>query len=116
MTIYCDGTPKGYVAVWKDGGVEFFEITVTTHNEAEYQAVLCALESINSHERTEIVSDSQLIVRQLMGKYRCREPRLEAIRKEILNMVAKRGLDVTYRWVPREENLAGRALEDSPLL
>jgi ribonuclease HI len=116
MTIYCDGTPKGYVAIWKDEKVEFFKITVTTQNEAEYQAVLYALESINSHERTEIVSDSQLIVRQLMGEYRCREPRLDAMRKEILNMVAKRGLNVTFRWVPREENLAGRALEDSSFL
>lgn len=109
--VYCDATPKGLAAVYKDGRVNFFSITAATHNEAEYQAILYALKSIDLHKHVEIVSDSQVVVRQLTGEYRCQGLNLRMLWREVQDVIVKRGLVVTYRWVPREQNLAGIALD-----
>jgi ribonuclease HI len=110
-TIYADGTPKGLAAISKDDSVTFQPIKATTNNEAEYQAILQALKLVDSYELTEIVSDSQLVVRQLTKEYGCHEPRLQQMKKDIRDVITERGLNVRYRWIPREDNPAGMALE-----
>ncbi len=88
-----------------------------TNNVAEYQAVLDGLEMAAGYRpgRLTLRSDSQLLVRQLLGRYRVRSPLLRPLHKE-----ARRLLDsfsqVWIEHVPREENrradqLANRALD-----
>lgn len=50
----------------------------TTNNVAEYGGLLAALELAQGAgaEDVEIVSDSQLLVRQMLGEYRVRHPNL----------------------------------------
>jgi ribonuclease HI len=92
-------------------------IGVTTNNVAEYRAVVRALELLAElgARRAEFLLDSELIVRQLEGRYRVRNPKLQE-----LFAAVKRGAGalshVTFRHVPRAENtradgLANRALD-----
>lgn len=89
----------------------------TTNNIAEYAALLALLEYVAPlHPAAlEIVSDSELLVRQMEGRYRVKDSRLK-----ILHAAARRLVDgmenVTVRHVRREQNrdadaLANRAMD-----
>ena len=58
--------------------------------------------------RLEILSDSELIIKQLNGEYAIRDATLEVACNEIWHLC--RGYSVKFTWVPREENLAGKIL------
>ena len=65
----------------------------------------------------ELFMDSELVVRQLSGRYRLRNPRLIPLYKRILDL-RSRFQRVTLHHVPREENrvadgLANQALDRS---
>lgn len=88
ITAFVDGAsrgnpgPAGYgVYMTKDDG-EIIEVGGylgrTTNNVAEYAGLLEALEVAQSEGATEleIVSDSLLLVQQMLGKYRVKHPNL----------------------------------------
>jgi ribonuclease HI len=90
-----------------------------TNNEAEYKAAVAALEAALGlgAKRIELRMDSELVVRQLTGRYRVRNPRLAPLFNRIL---ALRGRfeSVTFRNLPRTSNtiadqLANQALDRS---
>ena len=62
-----------------------------TNNVAEYEALITALKLAKKHTNNEITCflDSELIVNQLLGKYRVRNPRLMElflkVQKHLLN-------------------------------
>lgn len=117
--IFCDGAGqnvegKGSGFAWfrdSDGHTHREQVDGLTNNQAEYRAVLSVLESVKPGSSVEIVTDSQLIACQLRGTYKVNDPRLAALRESILRVVKKRKLGVTYSWVPRAQNKAGRLLE-----
>jgi ribonuclease HI len=82
-----------------------------TNNVAEYRALLLGLERTLALgvEDLEVRSDSELLVRQLQGRYRVKHPGLlplyEAARKQIARF---RHFEV--RHVPREQNAEADAL------
>jgi ribonuclease HI len=83
----------------------------TTNNVAEYRAVILGLEraqAIGARE-LEIVNDSELVARQLMGEYKVKN---EGLR--LLHAQALRALEGFDRWairsVPRAENEVADAL------
>jgi ribonuclease HI len=82
-----------------------------TNNVAEYRALLLGLERTLALgvEDLEVRSDSELLVRQLQGRYRVKHPGLqplyEASRKQIASF---RRFEV--RHVPRELNVEADAL------
>lgn len=83
-----------------------------TNNEAEYRALIRGLELAGEYTRETVVCvlDSELVVRQMTGRYRVREPRmaaLHALAKERAGAFAK----VTYDHRPRMTGLLGRADE-----
>ena len=77
----------------------------TTISEAEYGAVLLGLYNARmlGAKTVDLYSDSQLIVRQITGQYRCKaanlKPYLEEVREEI-----KQFDHVSVTWIPREKN------------
>ena len=76
-----------------------------TNNEAEYEAVVRALRDLPPMGAKDIVmsSDSELLVRQLNGRYRVREPRLEALHRTARGLMQEfRRVEV--RHIPRERN------------
>jgi ribonuclease HI len=82
-----------------------------TNNEAEYMAVIFALKKFKSlfgkklakEAEIEIRSDSELLVKQLSGKYKILEPSLQPLFLEIWNL----RLDfkkVKFKLIPRNKN------------
>jgi ribonuclease HI len=89
---------------------------VTTNNVAEYVALVLALEAAEGlgAREVELRLDSQLIVEQLLGRYRVRDQKLAP-----LHRAAIEGLSRFERWtvrhVPRSENAAADALANEAL-
>jgi len=80
-------------------------IGIATNNQAEYKALIKALELLRDlgASRAKIFSDSQLLVKQLRGEYKVRNPEL----KKLFNEVKKREKffeSIEYKHIPREKN------------
>lgn len=82
----------------------------TTHNVAEYTAVLTAVRfAVEAGARSlHIRTDSRLIVNQINGKFRVTKPHLAALLREVLE--AAKPLDFQIEWVSRDENAEADAL------
>ena len=78
---------------------------VTTNNQAEYQAVILALQRCVALEATsvEVLADSELLIRQANGEYRVKNPELQVRFREMRELVVKIGR-VTFKHVYREAN------------
>lgn len=87
-----------------------------TNNIAEYSALIDLLRTLHerdamgSKQAYRISGDSQLVIRQVTGRYRVREDHLRPLHEEAIRLA--QGLDLEFREVPREENGAGHLLED----
>jgi ribonuclease HI len=84
---------------------------VATNNVAEYAALLAVLEYAVAARAASlrILSDSQLLVRQMSGEYRVKDPRLQVLHGAARRLIA--GLrSVALEHVPREENREADAL------
>jgi ribonuclease HI len=80
----------------------------TTNNVAEYRAVVQGLHMLDGlgARGAEFLLDSELVVRQLNGQYRVRDPKMAVLYTEVRRLAARLG-QITFRHVPRHEN--GRA-------
>jgi ribonuclease HI len=81
-----------------------------TNNVAEYKALILALEQakiISNFQfpifNLEIRMDSELIVRQMNGQYKIKEPTLKLLAAEVLKLIGQ-FKNVTFHHVPREQN------------
>jgi ribonuclease HI len=85
-----------------------------TNNEAEYEALIAGLnEALGWLERQgldpkgeaiEVRGDSQLVIRQLQGAWKAREPRMAALRDRALALLRRFGR-YTLRQVPRARSV-----------
>ena len=80
-------------------------IGVATNNVAEYSGLIAGLESALERDVTEleVVSDSELLVKQMRGEYKVKN---EALRELVADAdaLARRMSKVTYTAVRREHN------------
>jgi ribonuclease HI len=89
----------------------------STNNFAEYQALLAALQYGIQHEqrRLRVRSDSELLVRQILGSYKVRSDGLRPLHQRALKLIrAFEAFSISH--VPREHNreadrLASQALD-----
>jgi len=101
ITAYCDGGsrgnpgPAGYgVMIEGPNGQKLAELSEfigkATNNVAEYSALLGALAWAlsNEHQRLRVVADSELLVKQIQGRYKVASPDLRPLYEE-----AKRRID-----------------------
>lgn len=81
-----------------------------TNNIAEYSAVIHALMEIRQKGATHVLirSDSLLMVKQMKGEYKVKEPHLMELRKKIMEMM--QGIRVEFEHVPREKNTVADGL------
>lgn len=114
LIVYTDGASSGNpgpmgigVVIYRDEfRVEELSeyIGVGTNNIAEYTAVIKALEAahqMGAHE-VHVKTDSQLVVRQLTGEYKVKDPKLKPLKRKIDSLC--KSLDVHFEHVPREKN------------
>lgn len=126
-TIYFDGScvpnpgAMGIGAVI-DGpdGKPLFEISerlegMGTNNVAEYTALIRALEKALELGMKDLVirGDSNLVIQQLNGKFRVREPRLRPLLGRVQEL-AREFHTIDVQWVPRQQNTRADALSMQP--
>ena len=90
-------------------------IGVATNNVAEYQALVAGLAraaELGVHE-LEVVSDSELLVKQMRGEYRVKNAALRELSVQAARLARRVGT-VTYTAVRREHNeLADRLVNEA---
>jgi len=108
----------GYVLEADDGTVlaaEGATIGVATNNVAEYRALIAGLERAVelALPELEVVSDSELLVKQMTGEYRVKNEALRELSLEAARLARRIG-SVTYTAVRREHNeLADRLVNEA---
>ena len=77
-----------------------------TNNVAEYEAVRMGLETALAHgaRTVELRLDSELVARQLMGRYKVRDPKLQEKYLQVSTIIARFD-DISIVHVPRERNV-----------
>ncbi len=126
-TINCDGGSRGnpgpaasgYIIKDETGKIVFQAgkyIGETTNNQAEYQAVVLAMEKASELGLSDLKFnlDSELVVRQLKGEYKVKNPDLAVQFLKIWNLQNKFN-SVSYRHVYREQNVEADALVNKAL-
>jgi ribonuclease HI len=98
----------GYVLETEDGTVldaRGETIGVATNNVAEYRALIAGLEKAVELgiDELEVVSDSELLVKQMQGEYRVKNEALRELNDEANSLERKLGR-VRYVAVRREHN------------
>jgi ribonuclease HI len=108
----------GYVLETEDGTVlaaHGERIGVATNNVAEYRALIAGLEKAVelALDEIEVVSDSELLVKQMRGEYRVKNEALQQLSIEAARLA--RGIGkVSYTAVRREHNeLADRLVNEA---
>lgn len=89
-------------------------IGIGTNNEAEYSAIIRALKILlksnwfdqNDSDRGEVVCrlDSQLVVEQINGRYKIKQPHLQVFNDEIKNLLSEFQTEISFIHVRREQN------------
>ena len=90
-------------------------IGVATNNVAEYQALVDGLRRAGELgiDELEVVSDSELMVKQMRGEYRVKNEALQGLNREAAGLARRIG-SVTYTAVRREHNeLADRLVNEA---
>jgi ribonuclease HI len=101
-TAYCDGGargnpgPAGYGAVVYDpNGATLAQLSeflgIQTNNFAEYSGLLAVLDYAvtHGHRRLRVVSDSELMVKQIQGKYQVKSPGLRPLYDKARKKIAQ---------------------------
>ena len=108
----------GYVLEADDGTVLAAHgeaIGTATNNVAEYRALLAGLEKALELqvEEVEVVSDSELLVKQMRGEYKVKNAALRELSSDATHLARRIGR-VTYTAVRREHNeLADRLVNEA---
>jgi ribonuclease HI len=102
INVHCDGGargnpgPAGFGAlIQDDDGTVLAELSeflgMRTNNYAEYSGLLACLQYALDHHypRLRVVSDSELMVKQIQGKYKVNSPDLKTLWQEARNRIAK---------------------------
>jgi ribonuclease HI len=77
----------------------------TTNNVAEYQALLAALDYAVTHHhlRLKVLTDSELLARQIKGSYKVRSRDLKPLYEHARRLISRLE-SFSIQYVPREEN------------
>ncbi len=121
LLLYTDGASRGnpgpsaWAYILLDAGKNLIEeragsLGRGTNNEAEYHGLLEGLIAAVTHRSTSlsVFSDSELVIRQMNGKYRVASPRLIPLYREAKS-VAGRFRKIIYHSVPREHPCIAKA-------
>ena len=96
---------------------------VRTNNWAEYQAIILGLQALKKifgkeklkHMPVEVRTDSELVARQLSGKYQIKEETLFPQFIKVWNIKVSDIPDITFTHIPREKNKEADALSNEAM-
>jgi ribonuclease HI/probable phosphoglycerate mutase len=127
VTIYTDGAARGNpgpsaigVIIKDETGNIIATVSrrlgATTNNQAEYRAIVAALEKALSIGARQVVlkSDSELVVKQINGLYKIKNAALRPLYQEAVRLIGS--LDsFSISYIPRSQNAAADALANQAL-
>jgi len=105
---YKDGIGRFCYVVPELGVVATFVEPGITHNEAEYLAIIMALHDGKLQRDLEFYSDSQLVINQLNRRFHIKNDNLRTLAMRVWKLAE--GRKVTFTWIPRNRNEAGKVL------
>lgn len=126
--LYADGASRGNpgpaaygVHIVDSSGVLIADLGeqlgIATNNQAEYSGVIAGLRFLTTtqHRSVTIRLDSKLVVEQLSGRWKIKNPGMQELAIEAQGLLS--AFDAKFEWVPREENTfadanANRALDE----
>jgi ribonuclease HI len=111
MKVWTDASRTQICIVNELGGVSLFQHGYgNAINRAEADAILVAITEYAPVVQMVICTDSEVFIRQFTGMYRIKDN----ILKELHNKIQEecRGRNISFQYVPREENRAGHVLEE----
>lgn len=127
LVLYTDGAARGNpgpaavgIIIQDESGQVLREVARAigraTNNQAEYHALILGLEEAARLGGThlEVRMDSELIVRQLGGRYRVKDAALKLLFERASELLSKFP-SVTLRHIPREDNRRADALANAAL-
>lgn len=92
-------------------------IGTATNNVAEYTGLIAGLELLREYAPdvtdVEVRMDSKLVIEQMAGRWKIKHESMRPLAQEAQRLLP-RG-DVTWTWVPREQNAAADALANAAL-
>lgn len=122
--IFFDGsTQLNSVCVYDESGKRYIMKRideVCTNNELEYYALLVAVRYVNRSNYKLVdcmfIGDSELIIKQMKGEYGARRGNMKMLRQKVADEIFRGGyvgleLADFFKWVPRDENMAGKYLD-----
>jgi len=124
LKVFTDGGSKGNPGPASIGGVFYIDnkkifqfnqsIGIATNNDAEYQALIYALEEIKKQkeklindfkvERIDFYSDSRLLVNQVKGFFKVKNGKIKEYILKIRSLEQELNLPMSYNQIPREKN------------
>lgn len=119
ISVYTDGGSRGNpgisgfgVAVFDESGQVIHKISkfigIKTNNEAEYSGLLEALTWVRDHQSefssVKFYSDSQLLVRQINGKYKVKAINIKPFYQLALSTISDIHIPCTFHEILREKN------------
>ena len=130
VRVYCDGGargnpgPSGIGAIVVDPSVDPPEtlasvsesIGFATNNVAEYEALIAGLAAAEpfAASRIEVRADSKLVIEQVAGRWKVKQPHLVPLRARARALLARYD-HVDLRHIPRAENAAADALANAAM-
>ncbi len=90
-----------------------------TNNQEEYNAVIAALEELvcfsggifgDENDEVLIKTDSELVVKQLTGVYKCRKPHLKPLKDRALELIKECPMKISIQHIHREYNTEADSL------
>jgi ribonuclease HI len=132
LIVEADGGSRGnpgqaaYGALIRDAesltvlAAEGLPIGLATNNVAEYRGLIAGLEmarEVDPAAAVEVRMDSRLVIEQMAGRWKIKHPDMKPL---ALAASRVRPAEVTWTWVPREQNkaadaLVNRALDGQPV-
>ena len=135
INVFTDGGARGNpgpaaigALIIAESGIKTYRISrkigLTTNNDAEYQAVLAALVflrdsknilGINDKTVINLYSDSTLIVNQINGLFKIKQPLFKEYFFKIRYLEQEIKANIYYRTIPREKNTEADKLVNQAL-
>jgi ribonuclease HI len=133
LTLHTDGGARGNPGpsaagiVFHDPGDQVLHsfskyLGVTTNNQAEYQALVLALQYLQDNlsifpevSELHVFMDSELIINQLNGKYKIKHPDIIPLARQVFGVIQLLPFPVTFTHVPRSQNSDADALVNQEL-
>jgi len=88
-----------------------------TNNEAEYKAVILALNKLVKLKANKafFFLDSLLVVKQLNGEYKVKEPRMQQLNRRIKSLIFDNNLEIDFKHISRDKNKEADAIVNKVL-